>query len=77
MMDRWLGWLDVAKTVPAGEQAELAARDLLIRKAIVERDPANVMGERLFGKELNRTPDLVPFGDLVGNHHEQGVGSNE
>ena len=52
MMDRWLGWLDVAEKVPVMEQASLAERDLLIRKAIVERDPANVMGERLFGKEL-------------------------
>ena len=52
MMDRWLQWVDAAPKVPVEEQAELAARDLLIRKTISDRDPANVMGEKIVGKEL-------------------------
>ncbi|MGW0247416.1 oxidoreductase [Nocardia goodfellowii] len=51
---QWLGWVDAAEPVPAGEQAELAARDLAVRRNIAERDPANVMGERMFGPELTQ-----------------------
>lgn len=51
MMDRWLGWLDEAEPVPEAERAALAARDLQVRRQIVERDPANVMGVKLFGEE--------------------------
>lgn len=52
MLDRWLGWVDAAEPVPTQERAALAARDLLVRRTICERDPANVFGERLFGKEM-------------------------
>lgn len=52
MMTQWLEWLKAGDPTPEAEQAALAARDLHIRRAIAERDPANVMGERLFGKEL-------------------------
>ncbi|MQY26122.1 oxidoreductase [Nocardia aurantia] len=51
-VDRWLGWVDAAEPVPAEEQAALAERDLRIRRNIAERDPANVMGERMFGADL-------------------------
>jgi hypothetical protein len=57
MMTNWLGWLKAGDPTPKAEQAALAARDLHIRRAIAERDPANVMGERLFGKDL--TEQLV------------------
>jgi hypothetical protein len=52
MLDRWLKWVDEAEPTPPGERAALAARDLVIRRNIAERDPANVVGERLFGKVL-------------------------
>jgi hypothetical protein len=52
MLDRWLKWVDEAEPTPPGERAALAARDLAIRRNIAERDPANVVGERLFGKVL-------------------------
>jgi hypothetical protein len=52
MLDRWLKWVDDAEPVPVEERAALAARDLAIRRNIAERDPANIVGERLFGKEL-------------------------
>ncbi|MET8650465.1 oxidoreductase [Nocardia aurea] len=51
-VDQWLGWVDAAEPVPAEQRAELAGRDLAIRRNIAERDPANVMGERMFGAEL-------------------------
>ena len=51
-LDRWLRWVDEAERVPADEQAALAADDLAIRRNIAERDPANEMGDRFFGKDL-------------------------
>ena len=52
MLDRWLGWVDEAEPVPEAERAALAARDLTIRRNFAERDPANNVGEALFGKEM-------------------------
>ncbi|MCP5098608.1 MAG: oxidoreductase, partial [Chloroflexi bacterium] len=49
--DCWLGWFDNADPVPAAEQAALATRDLYMRQTICERDPANAIADRLFGKE--------------------------
>lgn len=53
-VDQWLGWVDAAEPVPDDERAALADRDLRIRRNIAERDPANVMGERMFGAELTQ-----------------------
>ena len=54
-LDRWLGWVDEALKVPADERAALAADDLATRRNVAERDPANEMGDRFFGKELTNT----------------------
>ncbi len=54
-LERWIGWVDEAEQVPAEEQAQLAANDLLTRRNIAERDPANEMGERFFGPEMTNT----------------------
>ena len=54
MMDRWLAWVDLAKKKPVAEQVELADGDLKLRKTISQRDPANVMGEKLLGTELTK-----------------------
>lgn len=51
-VDRWLGWLDEPPRVEASRQAALAARDEHVRRAIAERDPANPIGEMLFGQAL-------------------------
>ncbi len=51
MLDRWLGWFDDAEIVPEAEREVLAARDLYMRQTICERDPANAIADRLFGKE--------------------------
>lgn len=52
MMDGWLKMVAEAEPTPAEAQAALAARDLAIRRNIAERDPANVVGDRLFGKPM-------------------------
>lgn len=53
-VEQWLGWVEAAEAVPEGERADLAARDLRVRRNIAERDPANVMAERMFGPELTQ-----------------------
>jgi hypothetical protein len=52
MLNRWLGWVDRAPPVPEADRPALAARDLHVRRAICERDPANSIGTRLFGEEM-------------------------
>ena len=44
-------WVDEAELTPVEERAAIAARDESIRQTICERDPANNLGDRLFGKE--------------------------
>jgi hypothetical protein len=51
-LDQWLGFLDAATPTTPEERPALAERDLLIRKNIAERDPANQLAERFYGKEL-------------------------
>lgn len=51
-LDHWLRLVDAATAVTGPERQALAERDLLIRRTIAERDPANVVVENLFGKEL-------------------------
>jgi len=52
MMDRWLIWVDEAEPVPESERAALFERDLIVRRAIAERDPGNENSVRLLGAEL-------------------------
>ena len=52
MIDRWLGWFDDAEIVPESQRSTLAARDLYMRQTICERDPANAIADRLFGKAM-------------------------
>ena len=51
-VDRWLEWVDGAEPVPESERAALAARDLLVRRTICERDPANAIVDKLFTREM-------------------------
>ncbi len=52
MFDGWLKNVNEAEPTPASERPALAARDLAVRRAIADRDPANVVGEQLFGKDM-------------------------
>lgn len=53
-LDNWFAMIDNATATPDAERAELAQRDLDIRHTITERDPANVVVDKLFGEELGR-----------------------
>ena len=50
-LNRWLGWVDAAEKTDPAMRPAIAARDEQIRRNICERDPANNLGEKLFGKE--------------------------
>jgi Red chlorophyll catabolite reductase (RCC reductase) len=50
-LDRWLAWVDEAELTAVEDRAKIAERDQQIRRNICERDPANSLGDRLFGKE--------------------------
>ena len=50
-LDRWLKWVDEAQATPVEARPAMMARDEMIRRTTCERDPANNLGERLFGKE--------------------------
>ncbi|WP_101759086.1 hypothetical protein [Oceanicoccus sp. KOV_DT_Chl] len=51
-LDLWLDWVDQAVPVPLEKQAAVSERDLMVRRTVAEVDPANVVGETLFGKAL-------------------------
>jgi hypothetical protein len=50
--DRWLEWSKEKDEVPPEKRAEIAARDLAIRRNTAELDPANIVVEKIYGKEL-------------------------
>lgn len=50
-LDRWLKWVDEAEETPLEIRPDIMERDELVRRTICERDPANGLGEKLFGKE--------------------------
>ena len=52
MFDGFIKNVNEAAATPANERAALAERDLKVRRAIADRDPANVVGEQLFGKDM-------------------------
>ena len=51
-LDRWLAWVDDAAPVRPNQFAELALRDLELRRHAAERDPAKVVPERIYGTEM-------------------------
>jgi len=50
-LDRWLKWVDEAPATPVADRPAIAQRDQQIRQNICQRDPANNLGDKLFGKE--------------------------
>jgi hypothetical protein len=52
LYETWQANVDSAEPLPVEQRPVLAERDLTIRRQIAERDPANVIGERLFGVDL-------------------------
>jgi hypothetical protein len=55
MLDRWIVWVKEAHPVPEAERAALGARDAFVRRTICERDPANIVAEKVLGPEMTRT----------------------
>ncbi len=53
-LDNWFAMIDDATAVAAAERPALSERDLHIRRTITERDPANVVVEKLFGEDLGQ-----------------------
>lgn len=51
-LDLWFEMVDKAGETAAEDRAAQAERDLQIRRCITEGDPANIVVENLFGKEL-------------------------
>jgi len=47
-VDMWIEWVKNAEPVPAEKRADLAERDLILRRTIVQRDPANALAARRF-----------------------------
>nr|MCU0240427.1 hypothetical protein [Pyrinomonadaceae bacterium] len=50
--DRWLNWSNEKDEVPNEKRSEIAFRDLAIRRNTAELDPANIVVEKIYGKEL-------------------------
>lgn len=50
-LDRWLKWVDEAEQTPVEIREAIMERDQRIRRQICERDPANNLGDKLFGKQ--------------------------
>ena len=50
--DRWLKWSEEDDDVPESDRSALGERDLAIRRNTAELDPANVVVEKMYGKEL-------------------------
>ncbi len=51
-LQTWIGWVKEAPEVPLEDRARLGARDALMRKTICERDPANIVAEKVLGADL-------------------------
>ena len=62
LLDRWIGWVKDAPATAEADRAALARRDVFVRRTICERDPANVIAERLLGKDLTDALVRVMWG---------------
>ncbi|MEM1114193.1 MAG: red chlorophyll catabolite reductase [Pseudomonadota bacterium] len=53
-LDRWLAWVDEAEPTDPALRADMMARDEKVRQTVCERDPANNLGDKLFGADNAR-----------------------
>ena len=51
MLERWLGWLDAASPVAAGERSALREYDFKVRELGYALDPMNKLAEQVFGAD--------------------------
>jgi Red chlorophyll catabolite reductase (RCC reductase) len=71
-LDRWLAWVDAAEATPVADRPAITARDEQIRRNICERDPANNLGDRLFGKEASEAMVATLWGGTRTLAHPTG-----
>jgi Red chlorophyll catabolite reductase (RCC reductase) len=64
IMERWLRWVEEAEPVPEKERAFLSQRDLIVRRAVAERDPGNERASAILGSELAHKIFCALCGDL-------------
>jgi hypothetical protein len=65
-LSAWIDWVKKADPVPEAERASLAARDERVRRNICWRDPANVIAERVLGKEVTDALVRILSGEARG-----------
>ena len=51
-LDRWLKWVDDAEKTDPTIRLSLMERDQRIRQIVCERDPANGLADKMFGKQV-------------------------
>ena len=51
-VDEWLAHLEIGDPVAVADRQAMSERDLILRRTVADRDPANVIGERFFGREM-------------------------
>jgi len=62
MLTQWIAWVKDPEFVPEDERDVIAARDLAMRRTICQRDPANIVAEKVLGPELTETLVRVMWG---------------
>lgn len=67
-LDTWIGWVKDAEPLPEHRWGPLGKRDRQVRHTIAQRDPANVVAEKVLGKEM--TDRLVAV--LSGAARQEG-----
>ena len=63
VVERWLDWVVAGDPVPPEERAAQAARDLHLRRTIIERDPANIIAEKVLGTDFTHQLLRVMWGE--------------
>lgn len=61
--ETWLGWVDSAASVPAGERAALRARDHFLREHIYRLDPMNELAKKFMDEDMVSTLISARFGE--------------
>ena len=51
-LDRWIVWVKESEPTPVADRKPIGARDRLVRKTICERDPANIVAEKVLGADM-------------------------
>lgn len=61
-LTRWIAMVKEAEPTPEAERAALGKRDEFVRRTICERDPANVVAEKVLGADMTQALVEVMWG---------------